>query len=135
MDYFTKNYYLIQTFYNNKKESPLSSPLSLFSNYPAVIASTGQAPTHAPQSIQASEITYFPSSFADIAATGQVPSHAPHPIQPSKSIICMIFPLKFIIYFELITQLRYTLLDILLHKLHSLHKHLRSHTFHQRLQI
>ena len=58
------------------------------SNYSATIAPTGQAPSHAPQSVHVAASTTYGVPSA-IASTGQVDAQAPQEIQ-SLEILCAI---------------------------------------------
>ena len=58
-------------------------------NYSAVIAPVGQAPSQAPQSMQASAFTDATPSTV-IAPTGQAPSQAPQPTHASETLCAII---------------------------------------------
>lgn len=62
--------------------------------YSATIAPVGQAPSQAPQSMQAPASTTATPSSTFTAPTGQAPSQAPQPMQPSVTL-CAIVELSF----------------------------------------
>ena len=63
-------------------------------NYSAVIAPVGQAPSQAPQSMQASAFTTATPFSMVTAPTGQAPSQAPQPTHASETL-CAIIKLSF----------------------------------------
>ena len=63
-------------------------------NYSAVIAPVGQAPSQAPQSMQASAFTTATPPSTVTAPTGQAPSQAPQPTHASETL-CAIIKLSF----------------------------------------
>ena len=63
-------------------------------NYSAVIAPVGQAPSQAPQSMQASAFTTATPPSMVTAPTGQAPSQAPQPTHASETL-CAIIKLSF----------------------------------------
>ena len=63
-------------------------------NYSAVIAPVGQAPSQAPQSMQASAFTTATPFSTATAPTGQAPSQAPQPTHASETL-CAIIKLSF----------------------------------------
>ena len=67
----------------------------LLKNYSAVIAPVGQAPSQAPQSMQASAFTTATPPSTATAPTGQAPSQAPQPTHASETL-CAIIELSFI---------------------------------------
>lgn len=75
------------------------SPLSLKKSYSAEIAPVGQTDSQAPQSMQASPITYLLSP-SSIAPVGQVAAQEPH-ITHSSEITCMLFTSKYILTQEI----------------------------------
>ena len=62
--------------------------------YSAVIAPVGQAPSQAPQSMQAPASTTATPSSTFTAPTGQAPSQAPQPMHASETL-CAIIELSF----------------------------------------
>ena len=63
-------------------------------DYSAVIAPVGQAPSQAPQSMQASAFTTATPPSTATAPTGQAPSQAPQPTHASETL-CAIIKLSF----------------------------------------
>ena len=59
-------------------------------NYSAVIAPVGQAPSQAPQSMQASAFTTATPPSMVTAPTGQAPSQAPQPTHASETLCAII---------------------------------------------
>lgn len=57
---------------------------SIYLNQPALIASTGQVLSHAPQSVQLDASIKYLLSPALIASTGQTLSQAPHIVHSSE---------------------------------------------------
>jgi hypothetical protein len=75
---------LLMRFYGSRRET-----------YSAVIAPVGQAPSQAPQSMQASAFTTATPFSTATAPTGQAPSQAPQPTHASETL-CAIIKLSFI---------------------------------------
>ena len=75
---------LLMRFYGSRRET-----------YSAVIAPVGQAPSQAPQSMQASAFTTATPPSTATAPTGQAPSQAPQPTHASETL-CAIIELSFI---------------------------------------
>ena len=74
---------LLMRFYGSRRET-----------YSAVIAPVGQAPSQAPQSMQASAFTTATPPSMVTAPTGQAPSQAPQPTHASETL-CAIIKLSF----------------------------------------
>jgi hypothetical protein len=78
---YSKTKKLLRTIFSSQQLFKLSF------DYCSLIASTGQAPAHAPQPRHSSAlITYFPSVSTLIAPTGHSASQVPQPMQVSLSI-------------------------------------------------
>jgi hypothetical protein len=72
---------------SEKKPSAIAEGLSAFRSlfgYAALIASTGQVASHAPQSVQVFASIWYLLSPALMASTGQTLSQAPHIVQSSE---------------------------------------------------
>ena len=81
-------------------------------NYSAVIAPVGQAPSQAPQSMQASAFTTATPPSMVTAPTGQAPSQAPQPTHASETLCAIIkspfIPVPVVMYEEMCQARLYT---------------------------
>ena len=81
-------------------------------NYSAVIAPVGQAPSQAPQSMQASAFTTATPFSTATAPTGQAPSQAPQPTHASETLCAIIkspfIPVPVVMYEEMCQARLYT---------------------------
>ena len=83
-------------------------------DYSAVIAPVGQAPSQAPQSMQASAFTTATPFSTATAPTGQAPSQAPQPTHASETLCAIIkspfIPVPVVMYEEMCQARLYTCL-------------------------
>ena len=94
---------LLMRFYGSRRET-----------YSAVIAPVGQAPSQAPQSMQASAFTTATPFSTATAPTGQAPSQAPQPTHASETLCAIIkspfIPVPVVMYEEMCQARLYTCL-------------------------
>jgi hypothetical protein len=92
---------LLMRFYGSRRET-----------YSAVIAPVGQAPSQAPQSMQASAFTTATPFSTATAPTGQAPSQAPQPTHASETLCAIIkspfIPVPVVMYEEMCQARLYT---------------------------